>query len=108
MADVGLSFSPTSVNSQQQHTGQGSSPVQDAIRILSFRLPTVLGASAATPMQNLGGPSPFGSQLGAAVIQNWLKQLLGGTEPPQSSYGQMFGDTGMPTPPPALPASERG
>lgn len=102
MPDIGLTFAPTSDPMTASH-GQSnqSSPVQDAIRILSFRLPTVLGAGAITPAQNMG-PS-YG--LGDSVIQNWLRQLMlgaGGGGSVGSPYGDLFGgggQSGSSTPP---------
>lgn len=94
MADVGLTFSPTSDQSNaQQRTpgGGGLSPVQDAIRILSFKLPTVLGPGAITPGSNLG--QPYG--LGDSVIQEWLRQLMMGVGGASGSpYGGAYGGDG--------------
>lgn len=112
MANIGLSFSPTQQNPAQPNASPAISPVQDAIRILSFRLPTVLGAGAVTPMQNLGGPNPLGTHIGSSVIENWLKQLFGGGGAagmaPSSSYDSLFGSGGQsgiapPSMPPSLP-----
>lgn len=101
MADIGLSFSPTAAQTVQgpyagtnKGGGVGSvSPVQDAIRILSFRLPSVLGALAPTAAQNLG-QTALGGQIGGALQQNYLNYALSGLTP-QSFSGP------NPNPPPA-------
>lgn len=105
--NLGVSFSPTNQSAQGTGTPNTANPVQDAIRILSFRLPTVLGASAATPMQNLGAPSIFGSQLGSSVIQNFLKSLMmpSATGQASSPYGSLFGGTSAPSAASAPPVS---
>lgn len=94
MANVGLSFSPTSdqTNAQsKQQTGSGLSPVQDAIRILSFRVPTVLGASAVSPLVGLGSqPIGGGAPIDSALMQEWLRRLFGG------EAGGGFGSAGQP------------
>lgn len=90
--NVGLSFAPTS-QSLYGHDQGSANPVQDAIRILSFRMPSVLGSGAATPMQNLGGPSQYGTQLGSAVIQNFLRSILRPGDD-YSSYSALFNQGG--------------
>ncbi len=78
----GLSFSPTGGQMDQpQQGGQNArtNPVQDAIKLLSFRLPTNVGQSAIGAQSVLGGQNAaFGSQLGAATAQQWLQRLFGG------------------------------
>ena len=94
MADIGISFSPTNDNSAQRNqTGNTASPVQDAIRILSFSLPKVLGASAVTPLQNLGGPSALGSQFGNSFLEQLLRHLITGAGPSgaPSPYDGIYG-----------------
>jgi hypothetical protein len=83
--DAGISFSPA----QNQPTGQvgggmakpGATPLQDAIKLLSFKLPTNVGASAPSPSQIMGGPTPMGAQLGNGVANNWLMALFQGLNP---------------------------
>lgn len=103
MADVGISFAPTS-SVGRSASGPSVSPTQDAIRLLSFRLPTVLGASAAAPAALLGGPTLQGAQMANPMAANWLRMLfgnlsaMGGTMPsPQMPNvgGEAFGGSGF-------------
>ncbi len=75
MADVGLTFSPLS-----QPTGAGSgsrygaSPaLQEAIQLLSLRLPTQGLANAPAGPSLLGSPTALGSRLGGALPQQALQ-----------------------------------
>lgn len=67
----GVSFSP--INAAPP-AGQGTpqSPLQDAIKILSFRMPKVVGAYS---------PSPLAGNLGDSVADNWLMNLFKGLLP---------------------------
>lgn len=71
--DAGLSFQPNAQPSQQNAGGdagptdRGANPVQDAIRILSLRLPRVVG-QAPTSGALLNGPGMAG--LGAGFAGN--------------------------------------
>lgn len=79
MPDLGLTFAPTAGNVSvgAGAPGQNSlSPVQDAIRILSFAVPRVVGASAIAP-QALLGPNPFGSVLSNALLENYFRRTGG-------------------------------
>lgn len=84
MANIGISFSPTNQTSPQQASRTPVSPVQDAIRILSFRQPTVLGVHAPVAQSlfsPLGLSSPSGAGLGnpdSGMIQDLLRYLFGG------------------------------
>ena len=85
MADVGLSFAPTAQNLYNQGQRGGGisgnvSPVQDAIKILSFRQPTVLGSSAPVPQSIFGtnAPTAQGGQIGGGIAENLLRMLFGG------------------------------
>lgn len=90
MPPVGMTFSPLNAPSQGQ-PGQGpQSPLQDAIKLLSFKLPTTVGAGA--PSGLLGPPTAAGAmgpQQGDGSMDNWLMQLLKGLVP----------DAGTSTPP---------
>ena len=105
----GQSFSPTNGSQPQGATGQPSSPVMDAIKILSFRVPQTLGATAPTSAALLNAP---GSGItNAALIQQWLQRFFGGQlgQPgtlaptntsvgaPSSPFGTM--PTGLPSAP---------
>ncbi|HYE87699.1 MAG TPA: hypothetical protein VEA16_15155, partial [Vicinamibacterales bacterium] len=85
----GLSFQPGSDNGQQQSGYRA--PVQQAIKLLSLRLPSVVGARAIAPQallegggsQAIGGP---GGLSGNALIE-WLRKQMqqsGAQAPPQA------------------------
>ena len=77
--DLGTTFGPTNLPMQQQQSGQNRplNPVQDAIRVLSFRVPSVVGANSPIPQGLLGGPTALGPQLNNLLTINWLRQLMG-------------------------------
>jgi hypothetical protein len=101
MPNVGLSFSPTS--GQQQMSGQNgtrmgqqgaSSPVMDAIKILSFRVPQTLGAGAPVApglLSGAGGAGGIGGDNGA-LLQQWLQRF----------FGQGLNQAGAVSPPDAM------
>lgn len=76
MAMTGQTFSPA--NSQASGGPSGSAPtLQDAIRLLSFRLPTNVGASApAAPALLAGGPQTLAGM--PQGTESWLQTLFGG------------------------------
>lgn len=77
MAGPGVSFSPLNANGPQgQAAGGNASPLQDAIKILSFRMPTVVGAATG---------SPLAGNLGDSVADNWLMNLFQGLLPEGNS-----------------------
>lgn len=102
MAPLGMSF----LNSDQAKNAGPSNPVQDAIRILSFSIPRVVGAGGLSPLM---GP---GSGLDPALIQQWLRLLGSGgipfpgepagpiTQPPSGRIPFPGGPTGPVTLPP--------
>jgi len=85
--NAGISFSPLGQqNGQTQGNGQNNAatpPVQDAIRLLSLKLPSVLGPTAPSGVA-FATPSPLGQQLGSALAQNWLRGLFSPSTPVQS------------------------
>ena len=72
MDQLGQSFSPLNTDPTQPQGPNTSSPLQDAIKILSFRMPKVVGAAS---------PSPLAGQ-GTGGIADWLTKLLQGLLPP--------------------------
>lgn len=99
----GVSFSPTGGVDQQGAGGQRSaapnSPLQDAIKILSFRMPTTVGQGAPSPLAN--------SELGGGQVQDWLMklfQLMPQNKQPQAAP-QQAASSYAPPPPPSAPAS---
>jgi hypothetical protein len=96
MAGYGLSFQPGADNGKDPRTRP---QVQDAVKLLSLRLPTVVGARALAPqglLQSQGGAALGGGKSNA--ILEWLKRLLqgsGGQPPPQlSAAGGYLGQSG--------------
>jgi hypothetical protein len=92
----GVSFSPgkpEGTPSQQQP----ASPLQDAIKILSFRMPTTVGAGGVSPLAN--------DPLGGGHVQDWLLKLFQGFTPAQP---QMAGPSPSPmgpmVPPQGVPS----
>jgi hypothetical protein len=93
--NAGISFAPFS----QSPPSAGASPttanpVQDAIKLLSFRLPRNVGASPVAPGAIMGGPTALGPQLGNSIAEQWLKALFQGQ--PLPSLGGPSDQGGMP------------
>ena len=85
MALPGVSFSPLDKGPNQS---QETAPVQDAIKIMSFRMPSVVGAGAPAPQGLLGGPTAQGGFLQSGLMQALLKRLFQGQGlqmPPQEA-----------------------
>lgn len=94
MSDLGVSFSPFNqpAAGKAQPVGAAGQPVQDAIKILSLRVPTTVGASSGAPQSLLGGPTALGSQLNSFAalgggqagqvgnIQEFLRRILLGNQ----------------------------
>lgn len=86
MAVTGVSFQP----GQQGGYGQSNSPqrqmpegVQEAIKVLSLRLPRVVGANAIAPAPLLNSPGAGGHVDG--IVSNILSKLMpSGATPPQA------------------------
>lgn len=94
MALPGVSFSPLNTSSPQGTSGQAS-PLQDAIKILSFRMPKVVGAATG---------SPLAGKLGDSVADNWLMNLFQGLLPEGNSpVSSAPGAPGAPGAPAAQP-----
>jgi len=70
---MGISFAPTSDEQRKKTVG---SPLQQAIQVLSLRVPKVVGAWAPIPQGLLPG-SGGGGSLGNSVVQSVLASLLG-------------------------------
>lgn len=99
---LGQSFLPGGNDDRmrQDQAGAGpSNPIQEAIKVLSLKLPRVVGAGAPAPQELLTG-------LGGAGVQNPIAQILQqmfGQGSPQAAGGAMGGESGagMPAPPPS-------
>lgn len=118
MAGIGVNFAPTQTNVQ---AGQGTagkpggpqSKLQEAIKVLSLRLPKVLGAQALAPGPLLTGPGSGGMNPDKALAMNLQQQLpapLAATQatpaytPPPISAGP----SAAPAPPPPAPVFSGG
>lgn len=82
----GVSFQPGGEQQQQQQNGNGRTSggggVQEAIKILSLRLPKVLGAQAAVPMPLLTSQGSGGTRVDAIV--NQIMSRIGRPQGPPS------------------------
>lgn len=92
----GLSFMPgaddgTGTNQQNGPQRPAGTPVQSAIKLLSLRLPSVVGANAISPQALLQSPGSAGvggpGGMGGESLIEWLKKLLQQSQaqtPPQA------------------------
>ena len=71
--DFGLSFAPFG----RDNENQPPSPVQDAVRVLSLRLPTVVGAQGIAPGPLLNSPGLAGLMTGDMTPEAFLRRLFG-------------------------------
>lgn len=80
MADnFGVTFAP-----YQDPSGQNASvtPIQQAIKMISLRIPRVAGAAAPAPAALLNSPGGAGRpDVHSAVLQTILKTIMGGSLP---------------------------
>jgi hypothetical protein len=95
--DIGQSFSPTQAPQgygQNGQPGRGpAAPVMDAIKILSFRVPQILGVGSpvAPGLLSGAGGNPGSGLNNSALVNQWLQRF----------FGQGLGVAGpMPTPSP--------
>lgn len=97
MPQLGLAFSPTNQTMPGSGMARSAAPstVQDAIKILSFRLPTTVGQNGIAPQSLLGSPTGFGQQLGSALAENWLRSLFSGAGMPTSQTAPGLGQPAL-------------
>lgn len=97
--EFGVSFSPTGKNDQQQDGGANATPIQDAIKVLSLKIPQFVGARGIAPEQLLGGPGSAGLPgMGGGLpggLEDFLRRLFG------QMGGGMGGGMAAPQGPPA-------
>lgn len=91
----GLSFQPGADQNDSQPQGPPN-PVQEAVRLLSLRLPSVVGARAISPQALLQAPGQAGLGAGLSggnALLEWLKRLLqsSGTGMPPQAMGAFGG-----------------
>src|SRR5262245_8106566 len=102
---IGLSFTPTAQNQAQQQAFGSSNPVQDAVKILSLKVPTVVGAQSLAPAGLLNAPGAGGLP-GGLNLDDLLKKLFAAGGGPASlppGFGGTPGITGAPSPPSLMP-----
>ena len=90
---IGVNFQP-GANSQNDQNGNGqsrSSGIQEAIKILSLRLPKVVGAQAGAPQALLTSQGGGGSRVDSVVNQIMSRILPTGQpqQPPQANLESM-------------------
>ena len=107
---IGVNFQPGS-NQDEARNGSprpGASGVQEAIKVLSLRLPKVVGAQGVTPMPLLTSQGAGGNPRVDSVV-NQIMQRFAPTQAPQAPAPQtagpnFAGDIGaMYSTPPAMP-----
>ena len=99
----GVNFQPGGMpggDPAQPKPGQGSG-VQEAIKVLSLRLPKVVGAQSAAPQALLQGSGAQGNRVDSVVQQVLARMMPTGQPPP--SPPQMGGPSGQPGPMPSWP-----
>lgn len=97
--NMGLSFAPTGNNELDKANGANQTPIQDAIKVLSLRMPFNVGSGGITPLAGMAG--------GAAGLPN-VGGIPGGLE---DLLRRLFASSGMgapsvpgqPAPPPMRP-----
>ena len=109
----GVSFQPGSFEQEQQRrqSQNGSAQgVQEAIKVLSLRLPKVVGAQAVSPQALLSSPGGGGNPQVNSLVENVLSQIFGqqrGKEPgaPAPMVPPVIGDRAGQSHPYAQPQS---
>lgn len=89
--DLGMSFNPsqtTDPNQRQQDQAGGQTPIQDAIKLLSLRIPQFRSQGGVASLPLLQGSGSLGVMGGNGTHPGGLQQIL----------AQMFGQQGMNTP----------
>ena len=84
-AQYGVSFQPGGEDSGPNGQRR-SAPVQEAVRMLSLRLPTVTGARGISPQALLQSPGGAGADTGGFSLEaalELLRKLRGTNQPPQ-------------------------
>ena len=115
MANFGLSFVPGAEQNGQQRPGgpggapSGVPPLQQAVQLLSLRLPRVMGGQALAPGPLMQGPAGGGLGLPGGALEELLKRLFGmpGGLPSMPSGQQKFGPGQMPGASGLLPSGPR-
>lgn len=86
---IGVNFQP-GTQDQQQNGQQRTAPqnVQEAIRVLSLRLPKVVGANSVAPQALLGSQGGGANPRVDSVVQQILQRMFPQAAPPSASVPQ--------------------
>lgn len=103
-AGYGLSFQPGAENGNNGKSRVA--PVQEAIRLLSLRLPTVVGARGISPQALLEGQGGAGLG-GGGSVEALIRQLLQQMQMPPQLASQGGGGRAPVSGPPAQPGQPR-
>lgn len=80
--EMGLSFAPTGNRDQDQANGSNQTPLQDAIKVLSLRMPSFVGAAQGiSPLAGMAGGGSAGvPNIGGVPggLEDLLRRLFGG------------------------------
>lgn len=100
----GVNFQPGMGQGGEQSQAQPSagSGVQEAIKVLSLRLPKVVGAQAAAPMALLSGQGSGGSRVDS-VVNQILSRIMPTGQPQQTPMANLSAPSQQPTPMPSWP-----
>lgn len=106
---IGISFMPSEENQalgpqRAGLEGQGGSDLADAFKILSLRLPQVLGARSLAPQRLLTSPGssalPPAFDPNSEIFKTLIRTMLGGMAPPAGLPGGYGGGGQDPMTPP--------
>lgn len=110
---IGVNFQPGATGDYGQQTGNGrpsaGSGIQEAIKILSLRLPRVLGAQPAASMPLLTSQGSGGNPRVDSIVNQVLSRVGMGQQPPMAMQpsrvgaGPSFGGTQNALPMPQSP-----
>lgn len=72
----GVTFQPGAMGGEQPNGQRRDQGVQEAIKVLSLRLPKVVGAQALAPQPLLTSPGSDGNPRVDSIIENILKRMF--------------------------------
>lgn len=86
---IGVNFQPGGgfQGGPQQKPGGNSNGIQEAIKVLSLRLPRVVGAQAISPQGLLGAPGAQGNRVDSVVNQVLSRMFPSGGQMTSPSFG---------------------
>src|SRR3990167_2922620 len=95
---IGVNFQPGTDPNGQTDPRRASTPVQEAIKVLSLRLPRVVGANAISPQALLSSPGSGGNRVDS--VENTILQRMfpSGFEKPPAGQATMIPPTLGPGP----------